>query len=400
MKHTVCVVTGSRAEFGILLPLLRRLHDSSEIEFRLVVTGSHLSHAYGYTVDEIRRTGLPVHAEIPLPLEAGNDKAGMVKAAGAAMSSFADYFSAHRPELVLVLGDRYEIFAAAAAAAMLGIPIAHLHGGETTEGAVDEFLRHSITKMSDLHFVSCEPYRRRVIQLGEAPERVFNVGALGVENVLHTPLLSAQELDASLGFSLHDAPYAVVTFHPVTLEEHTAAGQLAELTAAMDAFPAMNFLITKANADAGGQEINMLWEQATVRRPHWHLTASLGMQRYLSALKGAEMMLGNSSSGIIEAPAMHIPTVNIGDRQKGRMRSESIIDCPPERHAIRAAIEQAMTPEFRKRAAAAVSPFGDGRTSEKIMAELLRYLRGGPHDRKKVFYDLPTAAETAASPHS
>ena len=154
MKHTVCVVTGSRAEFGILLPLLRRLHDSSEIEFRLVVTGSHLSHAYGYTVDEIRRTGLPVHAEIPLPLEAGNDKGCMVKAAGAAMSSFADYFSAHRPELVLVLGDRYEIFAAAAAAAMLGIPIAHLHGGETTEGAVDEFLRHSITKMSDLHFVS------------------------------------------------------------------------------------------------------------------------------------------------------------------------------------------------------------------------------------------------------
>ena len=400
MKHTVCVVTGSRAEFGILLPLLRRLHDSSEIEFRLVVTGSHLSHAYGYTVDEIRRTGLPVHAEIPLPLEAGNDKACMVKAAGAAMSSFADYFSAHRPELVLVLGDRYEIFAAAAAAAMLGIPIAHLHGGETTEGAVDEFLRHSITKMSDLHFAACEEYRRRIIQLGEAPERVFNVGALGVENVLHTPLLSAQELDASLGFSLHDAPYAVVTFHPVTLEEHTAAGQLAELTAAMDAFPAMNFLITKANADAGGQEINMLWEQATVRRPHWHLTASLGMQRYLSALRDAKLMLGNSSSGMTEAPAMHVPTVNIGDRQKGRMRSESIIDCPPERHAIRTAIEQAMTPEFRKRAAAAVSPFGDGRTSEKIMAELLRYLRGGPHDRKKVFYDLPATAETAASPHS
>ena len=299
-----------------------------------------------------------------------------------------------------MLGDRYEIFAVAAAAAMLGIPIAHLHGGETTEGAVDEFLRHSITKMSDLHFVSCEPYRRRVIQLGEAPERVFNVGALGVENVLHTPLLSAQELDASLGFSLHDAPYAVVTFHPVTLEEHTAAGQLAELTAAMDAFPAMNFLITKANADAGGQEINMLWEQATVRHPHWHLTASLGMRRYLSALRDAKLMLGNSSSGMTEAPAMHIPTVNIGDRQKGRMRSESIIDCPPERHAIRAAIEQAMTPEFRKRAAAAVSPFGDGRTSEKIMAELLRYLRGGPHDRKKVFYDLPATAETAASPHS
>ena len=388
MKHTVCAVTGSRAEFGILLPLLRRLNDHPDIALRLAVTGSHLSAAYGHTLDEIERTGLPVHAKLPLPLGEGDSKADMVKAAGAAMSAFADYFSAHRPELVLVLGDRYEIFAASAAAAMLGIPIAHLHGGETTEGAVDEFLRHSITKMSYLHFVSCEPYRRRVIQLGEAPERVFNVGALSIENVLHTPLLSPEELDAALGFSLQDTPYAVVTLHPVTMEEHTAAEQFSELTAAMDAFPELNFLITKANADASGMEINALWEQAASSRPRWHVTASLGMRRYLSALRGAEMMLGNSSSGVTEAPAMHIPTVNIGDRQKGRIRAESVIDCPPRREAVRAAMARAMTPEFKALAARAASPFGDGHTSERIMTELLRFLLSAPHDLKKTFYDL------------
>lgn len=388
MKHSVCAVTGSRAEFGILLPLLQRLHNCSEIELQLVVTGSHLSAAYGHTIDEIRRTGLPVSAQIPLPLGEGDDKASMAKTTGAAMSAFADYFSAHRPELVLVLGDRYEIFAVSAAAALLGIPIAHLHGGETTEGAVDEFLRHSITKMSYLHFVSCESYRRRVIQLGEDPERVFNVGALSIENVLHTPLMPPEELDDSLGFPLHNAPYAVVTFHPVTMEDQTAAEQVAELVEAMDAFPEMNFLITKANADAGGMEINVLWEQAAEQRPRWHVTASLGMRRYLSALKGAEMMLGNSSSGVTEAPAMHIPTVNIGDRQKGRLMPESVLNCPPEREAIRGAMARAMTPECKAVAARTVSPFGDGHTSEKIMAEMLRFLRGGPQDLKKTFFDL------------
>ena len=286
MKYTVCAVTGSRAEFGILLPLLLRLNDCPEIEFRLAVTGSHLSTAYGHTLDEIRRTGLPIHAKIPLPLGEGDDKAHMIQAAGAAMSAFADYFSAHRPDLLVVLGDRYEIFAVSAAAAMLGIPIAHLHGGETTEGAVDEFLRHSITKMSYLHFVSCEAYRRRVIQLGEAPERVFNVGALSTENCLRTPLLSVEELSESLQFDLTAGPYSVVTFHPVTLEDNTAERQLHELIAAMDAFPAMSYIVTLANADAGGRAINAIWQAEGASRKNWLVVPSLGMRRYLSALKG------------------------------------------------------------------------------------------------------------------
>ncbi|MBS6457214.1 MAG: UDP-N-acetylglucosamine 2-epimerase (hydrolyzing) [Firmicutes bacterium] len=389
MKHTLCVVTGSRAEFGILLPLLRRLQDCPEIELRLAVTGSHLSAAYGHTVDEIKDSGLPISVQLPLPLEENCGKVGMAKATAAAMDAFAEYFSQHRPELMLVLGDRYEVFAASAAAAMLGIPIAHLHGGETTEGAVDEFFRHSVTKMSYLHFTACEAYRRRVIQLGEAPGRVFNVGALGIENVLHTPLLSQGELEESLGFALTAKPYCIVTFHPVTMEEHTAAKQFNQLTAAMEAFPNMNYLITKANADAGGQEINAMWEQAAVERKNWFVTASLGMRRYLSAMRGCLMVLGNSSSGILEAPAMHIPTVNIGDRQKGRMRAESIIDCPPEREAICAAMERAMTPAFRHIAAHTVSPFGDGNTSERILAELLYFLRHRPESLQKAFYDLP-----------
>lgn len=386
MKHTVCVVTGSRAEFGLLLPLLQKLHTEPTAELRLVVTGSHLSQAFGNTVTEIERADLPIHARIPLPL--GQGTAEMIGATAAAMSAFGAYFAENRPDLLVVLGDRYEIFGACTAAAMHGIPIAHLHGGETTEGAVDEFLRHAITKMSYLHFTSCEAYRRRVIQLGEAPERVFNVGASGVENALHTPLLSLAELQENLSFDLTSRPYAVVTFHPVTLEQNTAERQMAELIAAMDSFPAMGFIVTKANADAGGAAINAIWDEAAKDRPNWYVTPSLGMKRYLSALKSAQMMLGNSSSGIIEAPAMHIPTVNIGDRQKGRMMAESILSCPPERSAIVSAMTRALTPEFQALAHAVSCPFGDGTTSEKITAALLRFLNRGDFSTKKQFYDV------------
>lgn len=389
MKHTVCVITGSRAEFGLLMPLLQKLNTEPTVELRLVVTGSHLSDAYGNTQTEVDQSGLPVHARIPLPLS--GEKEGMIHATGVAMSAFGDYFAENRPEILVALGDRYEIFGACSAAAMLGIPIAHLHGGETTEGAVDEFLRHSITKMSHLHFTSCETYRRRVIQLGEAPERVFNVGALGVENTLHTPLLSLAELQENLGFDLTTRPYAVVTFHPVTLENNTAEQQMAELIAAMDAFPHMGYIITKANADAGGAAINVIWDIAAKNHPNWFVTPSLGMQRYLSALKYAQMMLGNSSSGIIEAPAMHIPTVNIGDRQKGRLMADSILCCAPERAAICAAMERALFPEVKALAQRSFGLFGDGTTSEKILAELLRYLDGDHSSTQKKFYDVEFA---------
>lgn len=309
------------------------------------------------------------------------------------MSVFADYFSENRPDLLIVLGDRYEIFAVAAAAALLGIPIAHICGGEVTEGAVDEFLRHSITKMSFLHFTECEVYRQRVIQLGEDPERVFNVGALGVENVLHVPLLSLDDLQESIQFSFQGRPFSVVTFHPVTMENSTAETQVGELIGAMDRFPQMDYLITLSNADAGGRAVNRIWEREALTHNNWIVAPSLGTQRYLSALRYAEMMLGNSSSGIIEGPAMHLPTVNIGDRQKGRVMAESVICSPPVCQEIVSAMERALTPEFRRIAENSVNPFGNGRTSGQIMSEIFAFWASSEANIKKSFFNIPLEAK-------
>lgn len=387
VKRSVCAVTGSRAEFGLLRPLLEKLRDSDAIEFHLVVTGSHLARAFGETQNEITNGGFTIHAKIPLPLE-GDSKWDMARATGAALSAFADYFSENRPDLLVVLGDRYEIFAAASAAALLGVPIAHICGGELTEGAVDDFLRHSITKMSLLHFTECEIYRRRVIQLGEEPERVFNVGSLGVENALNIPLLTLDELWESIQSSFRGKPYSVVTFHPVTMEDDTAEMQMRELIGAMDQFPQMNYLITLSNADAGGRAVNQIWEQEARSRDNWVVVPSLGVRRYLSALRYAELMLGNSSSGIMEGPVSHIPTVNIGDRQKGRVMAESILCCRPIQADIVAAISKALSPEFKQIARNAINPFGDGRASEQIMTIISSFLEMPREDAKKAFYDI------------
>ena len=387
MKHTVCAITGSRAEYGLLYPLLSRLSNDSGIRLQLVVTGSHLDSTFGDTQCEIQGSGLTIHERIPIPLD-GDSKASIAKAAGAALYSFADYFAGNRPELLILLGDRYEIFAAAAAASLQGIPIAHLYGGETTAGAVDEFLRHSITKMSLLHLTACERYRRRVIQLGEAPERVFAVGALGVENCLNTELMPLSELQESVGYPLVGKPFSVVTFHPVTLEDNTTEAQLHELICAIDAFPGMNYIITKANADPGGRAINRIWDAQSASRENWLLVSSLGRRRYLSALAYAEMVLGNSSSGIIEAPAMKTPTVNIGDRQSGRIMAESILCCEPAAKDIISVMKKALSPGFKAIVDTAVNPFGDGRTSQRIMDVIRAFLSGGPPAMKKAFYDI------------
>lgn len=388
MGHSICVVTGTRSEFGLLCPLLERLREEPVVDLRLAVTGSHLSQSFGQTLSEIEAAGFSSYEKIPV-LSDGDSQADMAQVTGRALSAFADYFSRCRPELLVVLGDRYEIFAAAAAAALLGIPIAHICGGETTEGAVDEFLRHSITKMSLLHFTGCEAYRRRVIQLGEAPERVFNVGEPGLENALHLAVLTSEDLWADLGFPRPDRPYAVVTFHPVTLELETGEDQLRQLIQAMDAFPQMDYIITLANADAGGRAINRIWEEEGASRRNWLVVPSLGAKRYVSALRTAEFVLGNSSSGIIEAPAFHIPTVNIGDRQKGRIMAESVLCCPPEAPAIESAMRKAMTPEYRAAIARMDNPFGDGHTSERILSVLLRFLDSPVKSLKKTFYDIP-----------
>ncbi|MBQ9479450.1 MAG: UDP-N-acetylglucosamine 2-epimerase (hydrolyzing), partial [Selenomonadaceae bacterium] len=302
---------------------------------------------------------------------------------------FADYFAARPLNALMVLGDRFETLAVCCAAMNARIPIVHLYGGETTIGAIDEAIRHSITKMSVLHFTSTEAYRRRVIQLGEAPDRVFNVGAMGVENALNTELLDRHELSASLGFDL-DGDYSVVTFHPITLEGDPTV-QLEELLCALDRFGDMKFIITKANADAGGRLINARLAAYASEHANSILVDSLGALRYLSALKHALMVIGNSSSGIMEAPAFRIPTVNIGDRQTGRIKPTSVIDCRPTASEIVSAIERARRLRVSGAFDDMINPYGDGRTSDKIVEIVCDRVMSGRLDLKKSFYDLPTA---------
>lgn len=380
----IAVVTATRAEYGLLRPVICALRASGAFEVSLLVTGAHLSEAYGETVREIERDDMPIAARIPI-LSGDDTPCGVSRTMANALNGFAAYFEAHRPDALLVLGDRYEILAVCCAAMNARIPIFHLHGGETTQGAVDEAIRHSITKMSLLHFTSNEQHRRRVIQLGEQPDRVFNVGAPGVENALHVPLLSKEALAESVGLPLQK-PYAVVTFHPVTLEDEPPERQLFELFAAMDAFD-LEYIITKANADAGGLAINRAVDAYAAKRDNVAAFDSLGLVRYLSAVKYCAFVAGNSSSGILEAPSFGVPTVNIGDRQKGRMQAKSVLQCAPERADIARAFAQALTPTFRKKAAHAVNPYGDGDTSGKIVA-ILKRVFSGPLDLKKTFYDI------------
>lgn len=387
MSYDICVVSGSRAEYDLLKPLLERIYNDSDFNLSFVLTGSHLDERFGNTGREIDKGLIPVAERIPL-LPVNDDKHGMADSIASAVSGFADFFGKHSFDLLLILGDRFEIFGTAIAAAVMGVPIAHLYGGDTTEGAADEFMRHSITKMSWLHFTSGERYRERVIQLGESPDRVFNVGSLGVENALNLPLMPLEKLEKELGFKLVGEKYAVVTYHPVTLENETAESRMEELIAAMDALSGYRFIVTGSNADAGGVLINEIWKREAAKRANWYFTSSLGAVRYLSALKYAVCMLGNSSSGISEAPSLKVPTVNIGDRQKGRIMAESVISCEPLRDEIVSAVKKAEDPLFRESLKDMTSPFGDGHTSEKTVKIIKSFLSSGKIDLKKKFYDL------------
>ncbi len=387
MKKKVCVVTSTRADYGILVPLLRRIADDEALELQLVATGAHLCSLFGHTVDEIERDGFAIARRIPI-LKTEDSERGVSETMAEMLIGFSAFLSESRPDIAVLLGDRYEIFAAAAALVNARVPIAHLHGGETTEGAIDECFRHGITKMAYLHFVSCESYRKRVIQLGEDPKRVYNVGALGIENILNTKFLSIDELQEALAFPLTESPYAVVTFHPVTMEEDTATAQMEELLSALSSCQEMRFLITKANADAGGRHINARLDAYALENPRCKVVGSLGMQKYLSALRYASCAIGNSSSGIIEVPAFGIPTVNIGDRQRGRLQAESVINCLPTKEDILRAIQLATSPTFAKQAREVKSLYGDGKTSERIHHILRDYLFAERIDLKKKFYDI------------
>lgn len=394
MKN-ICVLTATRAEYGLLKNLIVRLQKEPEFQVNVVVTGMHLDKAFGETYREIEEDGVAIAAKLPI-LSARGGAVGMSETMANALVSFGHFFAENRQDILVVLGDRYETMAVCIAAMNEQIPIAHIHGGEVTEGAIDDAIRHSITKMSFLHFTSTEVYRRRVIQLGEQPERVFCVGALGVENILRQKLPGKAELEESIRFRLGEK-YCLVTFHPTTLDEGVGIGQVEELLQAMEAEPAYRYLITKANADAGGRTINeRLDEYAQTHKENTLLIDSLGMIRYLTAMKYCSMVIGNSSSGILEAPAMGVPTINIGDRQRGRIQAASIINCAPVRREIQDAMHRAETREFREAMERQTLPYGDGNTSERIVRRIREYLfgEGGRRiDLKKKFYDIMNGSE-------
>lgn len=382
----IAVVTATRAEYGLLTPLILRIDEDEALELKLIVTGMHLSDKYGYTAHVIQKDGFLIAHKIPI-LEDDNTSYGVSVTMANAIKGFADCFRQDRPDMVVILGDRTEMLGVAAAAMNERIPIAHIHGGEVTEGAVDDCIRHALTKMSYLHFTSTEVYRNRVIQMGETPDRVFNVGALGVENIRNVHLISKEELEEFTGASL-DGAYAVVTFHPVTLEENTAEEQVEELCAAMSSRDDIFFFITAANADAGGEEVNRLFREYAENHENAKFIYSFGVQRYLSVVKNASFVLGNSSSGIVEVPVLGVPTINIGDRQRGRIGAESVIHCEPERGSIMEAMEKAESKEFINSISNMENPYEKVGTSRAIVEIIKDFLFNERIELKKKFYNL------------
>ncbi len=379
----VCVVTGTRAEYGLLKPLIEKINNDAEMKLQLAVTGMHLSPEFGLTYKEIEQDGFEITERCEMLLSSDTPN-GIAKSVGLGTIGFADIFTKIVPDMTVILGDRYEAFAAAM---IHRIPIAHIHGGELTLGAVDDAIRHSITKMSTLHFTSTEEYRKRVIQLGEEPDRVFCVGALGVENIKTQQLMSREELSQSIDFPL-DLPYVLVTFHPVTLENATACKQFDNLLTSLDGVREYRILFTKANADTDGRIINEKID-SYVKNNKGRAVAytSLGMKRYLSALQYSEMVIGNSSSGILEAPSFKIPTVNIGSRQLGRIRAKSVIDCTNSVEAISDAISKAKALKTKRELENIRNPYEKSNTSENILFEIRRYLLNGKLAVKN-FYDI------------
>lgn len=382
----IAILTATRAEYGLLKTVIKELIERKEVDVNVLVTGMHLSPEFGMTVKEIENDGIPIDKKIEILLSSDSAVA-VSKAMGLALISFSEYFEEARPDALMVLGDRYETLAVCIAAMNARIPIIHIHGGETTEGAIDEAIRHSITKMSNLHFTSTENYRKRVIQLGEHPQNVFNVGALGVENALNTELYSMDEFRDVYGIDLNQK-YAVGTFHPVTLENDSAESQISEIIKAISKYPNVQFIFTKANADENGRIINENLKRAQENRDNILLVDSLGMKGYLSAISNALFVIGNSSSGLVEAPAFHVPTINIGDRQKGRIQGETIINCIPREKEICDAIEKAMDKEFVSKISSVKNPYGKGNTSNSIVDITTDFLLNDKFDIKKRFYDL------------
>ena len=386
----VCVITGTRAEYGLLYWLMKEIQNDKDLELQVIATGMHLSPEFGLTYKEIEKE-FEINKKIEILLSS-DTPVGISKSMGLAQISFAEAFDDLKPDIAIVLGDRFEIFAAASAALVSRIPIAHIHGGEVTQGAVDEAFRHSITKMSHLHFTSTEEYRKRVIQLGEEPNRVFNVGAMGIENIKRLKLLSKEEFEKSINFKLNKKNI-LVTFHPVTLENATAKEQFNELLSAIDELDDTNIIFTKANADTDGRIINKMIDGYVAKNKNKAIAfTSLGQLRYLSALQFVDAAVGNSSSGILEAPSFKIGTINIGDRQKGRIKAKSVIDCEPKKESIQKAFAKLYSAKFQDMLKNVKNPYEqDGFPSKKI----IKILKNTDVKNliKKRFYDIKVINE-------
>ena len=384
MSRKVCVVTGTRAEFGLLSLLMQDIKNTDGLFLQIVATGMHLSPEYGLTYREIEQSGFVIDYKVEMLLGA-NSATAVTKSVGLGTIGFADAFDKLKPDIIIVLGDRFELLSAVTAALIAGIPVAHLHGGETTEGAFDEAIRHSITKMSHLHFVAATDYARRVIQLGENPKRVFLVGGLGIDAIKRMKLLDREALELALDFKL-GIKNLLVTFHPVTLENASSAPQMAALLDALDELNDTHLIFTMPNADTGSLELAALLETFVSERPNTRLYRSLGQLRYLSCMQFIDGVVGNSSSGLAEAPSMHIGTINIGDRQKGRLSADSVIHCLPQLESIRSALQRLYAPAFKSTLSATINPYGNGGASRKIV-EVIKNL---PLDGliKKSFYDI------------
>ena len=383
----IAVVTSTRAEFGLLMPVIQSLreYENQELKIEVVVTGTHLSNEYGHTIDEIYRNDIRVDETVEIPV-GSKDAEDISHNQAITLEKFTELFREKKYNGIEILGDRYEMLAIAIAAGNTHTPIFHLCGGDTTEGALDEWIRHSITKMSYLHFPSNTESYKRIIQLGEDSQRVFNYGSTSIDNIIK--LSNMPKSDALKSIGLEECRYAVCTYHPVTMDDGNVDDLIRDFLEAIKHTPEIEVIVTKSNADQGGAHINKLLDAAQENIENIHVYTSLGVVRYLSLMKSAEFVLGNSSSGIIETPAFGIPTINIGDRQRGRLQSESIINCSTDSESIEAAIQKAMDPEFKKICESVISPYGDGHSAEHIASKIVEVVSKDEIDLKKKFFNI------------
>lgn len=380
----IAVFTGTRAEYGLLYWLMKDIQAHPELELQVIAGAMHLSPEFGNTWQRITEDGFAIDAKVEMLLSS-DSRVGIAKSMGLGTIGLADALDRLSPDALVILGDRFEALAAAQVALVMNIPIVHLHGGEVTEGAYDDAIRHAITKMASLHGVAAEPYRQRVIQLGEDPDRVLNVGALGLDHLTRSPRMSRQALAENLGFSL-DAPFLLVTYHPVTLADEPPVESFQALLEALDRWPDHQVILTYPNADNGGRAIIPLLEAYAARQPERVLAIpSLGFQRYLSAVAEAAAVVGNSSSGLIEVPSFGIPTINIGQRQGGRLAAESVLQCEAEADAIHASLCKALEPSFQQACRHVRNPYGQGNAAQQIVSALATQ----PLETLKSFHDLP-----------